>query len=151
MIEDKSQTRMPAPCIVDRGILVNKRDILCLLRDVGRVRYLYWQDGELMSDDEGYLMEVFADHERSTTIANHAIYLNVYSFDCLELKRPSKTESCFDLVQEGRKLRLIPLSNPLQQQPAPNLDPVAIEAAIAEVLSAKFDAEIDLDDGTMPC
>ena len=151
MIDDKFQTRMPAPCIIDRGILVNKRDQVGILRDLGRVRYLYWQDGELMSDGEGYVMEVFADKERSTAIANHAIYINVYSFDYLELKRPAKTECYFDLIQEGRKLRLIPLSNPLQQQPEPNLDPVAIEAAIAEVLSAKFDAEIDLDDGTMPC
>ncbi len=151
MIHDRSNTRIPAPCIIDTGIVVNKRDMFQILKDLGRVRYLHWQDGQLHAEGEGYIMEVFADPERSTLIANHTIYLNVYSFDCLEMRKSRASESYLDLIQDERKVRLIPLSNPLQEQPPRSkFDAAEIEAVVAEVLSAKLDADIDLDDGMMP-
>jgi hypothetical protein len=96
------------------------------------------------------VMEVFADPHRSTLIANHRLYINVHSFDCLELKQSSESESYFDLVQDGRQLRLLPVSNPLKEQSARTLDSAAaLEAVLREVLIAKLDAEID-DEGMLP-
>lgn len=142
-------TNLPAPCIIDSGMIVNKMDIRRLLADLGRVRYIYTQDGNLHSQGEGDVMEVFANPQRSTLVANHALYLNVHSFDYLELKKSPEDETYFDLVQEGRTLRLIPLSTPLQERRERNLNASALEAVMDQVLSARWDAEID-DDSSYP-
>lgn len=135
--------RLPAPCIIDTGTLVNKQDIQTLLTDLSRVRYVHTQDGNLISEGEGCVLEVFADPKRSTLIANHALYINVCSFDYLELGQSSEQEPWFDLVQDGRQLRLIPLSNPLQDHHDRSLNAAALEAMVAEVLSASWDVQID--------
>lgn len=146
---DPSNTMMPAPCIVETGILVQKQDIRRILADLGRVRYVHIQDGKCHCQGEGYILDVFAEREQSTIIANHALYLNVYSFDYLEIKVSPTKETFFDLIQENRQLRLIPLSNPLQERENNHLSASAISAVLTEVLSAKLDAEMD-DEGTLP-
>jgi hypothetical protein len=135
--------RMPAPCIVDTGTVVNKQDMQRVLADLSRVRYAHTQDGVLINEGEGYVLEVFADPQRSTLIANHALYINVYSFDYLELRQSDNQEPWFDLVQDDRQIRLIPLSNPLQEQSTHRLNVAALEAVVAEVLSAGWDVQID--------
>lgn len=135
--------RMPAPCIVDVGTVVNKQDMQRVLAALSRVRYLHTQDGILTNEGEGYVLEVFADPQRSTLIANHALYINVYSFDFLELGQSEDEEPWFDLIQDDRQLRLIPLSNPLQEQTTHRLNVAALEAVVAEVLSASWDVQID--------
>jgi hypothetical protein len=138
-------TRIPAPCIVNTGLIVNKLDMKRLLADLGRVHYIYTHEDKVVSEGEGDVMEVFANPQRSTLVANSALYLNVYSFDYLELKQLSQQETCFDLMQEGMCLRLIPLTTPLQERREKNLNVSAIEAMMEQVLSAKWDAEIDDD------
>jgi hypothetical protein len=140
-------SKVPAPCIVDTGIIISKQDMQKLLADLGRVRYSYCQDGQLLNESEGYVLEVISDPQRATMIANHTIYLNVHSFDYLELTRSPNDEACFDLVQENRNLRLVPLSNPLQEQTCRSLNAAALEAVVAEVLSASWDVRIDDEDG----
>ncbi|MBF2049636.1 hypothetical protein [Leptolyngbya sp. 7M] len=139
-------TKLPAPCIVDTGIIVNKQDMQRLLVDLNRVRYCYSQDGQLLVEDEGYVLEVFSDPQRSTLVANHTLYINVCSFDYLELKRSPDQQPWFDLIQENQHLRLMPLSNPLQEQKNRSLNAAALEAVVAEVLSASWDVRIDDDD-----
>ena len=139
------ETKIPAPCIINTGIIVNKLDIRRLLADLGRVHYIYTQEGKPQSEGEGDVMEVFANPQRSTLVANSALYLNVCSFDYLELKQSSQQEPCFDLIQEGMCLRLIPLSTPLQERRERNLNVSAIEAMMEQVLAARWDAEIDDD------
>ncbi|WP_338038382.1 hypothetical protein [Neosynechococcus sphagnicola] len=82
---------LPAPCIIDRGIVLNKQDMQRLLTDLNRVRYLHLQDHEILSEGEGYVQAVFADPHRATLIANSTLYLNVHSFDYLELQKLSHT------------------------------------------------------------
>lgn len=146
MSHDHTNRRVAAPCIVDTGTIVNKRDMQRLLVDLGRVRYIHTQDGKICSEGEGYVMEVFADVHRSTLIANHALYLNVYSFDYLELKLSPERETFFDLMQDDRQLRLVPLSNPLQEQVSRNLNAAALDAVVDQVLSANWDVQLDDDD-----
>lgn len=138
--------RVSAPCIIDSGIVVNKTDMRRLLTDLGRVRYQHTQDGQISSEGEGYILEVFADLNRATLIANHAIYLNVYSFDYLELKQSPEKEAYFDLVQDDRQLRLIPCSNPLQERNNPSFHRAALDAVVDQVLSANWDVQLDDDD-----
>lgn len=145
-MSDQLKNRVAAPCIIDTGIVVNKRDIKRLLFDLGRVRYVNMQDGKIYSEGEGYVMEVFANPNRSTLIANRALYLNVDSFDYLELKKSNEEGAYFDLIQDGRQLRLIPLSNPAQEQVARNLNAAALDAVVDQVLSGSWDFQLDEDD-----
>ncbi|AUT01751.1 hypothetical protein CLI64_15905 [Nostoc sp. CENA543] len=138
-------TKIPAPCIVNTGIIVNKLDMKRLLADLGRVHYIYTQEDKLLSEGEGDVMEVFANPQRSTLVANSALYLNVESFDYLELKQSPQQETFFDLMQEGMCLRLIPLSTPLQERKQRQWNVSAIEAMMDEVLAARWDAEFDDD------
>jgi hypothetical protein len=150
--------KLPAPCIVDIGMIINKQDMLRLLSDLGRVRYCYGQvenhqaevyqasQSALIPEDEGYVLEVFSDPQRSTLVANHALYINVCSFDYLNLNRLSDQQPCFDLIQENQRLRIVPLSNPLQEQRHRSLNAAALEAVVAEVLSANWDMRIDDDE-----
>jgi len=140
---------LPAPCIIDTGIIVNKIDMRRLLADLGRVRYIYTQESKVQSQGEGDVLEVIANPQRSTLVANNSLYLNVYSFDYLELKQSPEQETCFDLIQDGRCLRLIPLTTPLQERRERHLNVSAIEAMMDQVLSARWDAEID-DDNSYP-
>ncbi len=140
-------TNLPAPCIVDTGTLVNKRDMRRVLADLGQVRYVYRQDGQVLSQGEGYILDVFADAQQSTLVANHSLYLNVHSFDYLELGRSDDQRACFSLVQDNRTLSLTPISNPLREQGDRPMDAAALEAMVAEVLSASIDMRLDDDEG----
>ena len=146
MSYQKPIPQLPAPCIVDAGMIVNKDDMCRLLASLGIVRYIHILDGEQQQEDEGYVMEVFMHPRQSTLIANHTLYLNVQSFDYLELGRSTKGETYFDLFQENRQLRLIPLSNPLQDNQTKNLNSDDLDAMVTEVLSAQWDVSIDEDD-----
>lgn len=141
-----NSSNMPAPCLVDRGIVIQKVDILRLLNDLGRVSYIDAREGEILSEGTGYVMDVFAEPGVSTLVANQSLYLNVYSFDYLELDKLPDGQACFKLVQENRCLRLLPLTTPIQEQSTRNMNAVAIEAIVAEALSASWDACLD-DDG----
>lgn len=146
----RSDSKLPAPCIINTGIIANKIDMGRLLADLGRVRYTYVQDGKLTSQGEGDVMEIFTSPQQATLIANHALYLNLHSFDYLELKQSCEQETYFDLMQDDNAcLRLIPLSTPLQERVTRNLNAGSLEAMMDQVISAKWDAEID-DDGSCP-
>lgn len=138
--------QLPAPCIVDAGIIVNKDDMQRLLSGLGIVRYVHMLDGKQQNHGEGYIMEVFADPLQATLIANHTLYLNVHSFDYLQLTPSPQQKTYFDLIQDHRQLRLIPLSNPFQEQQTKNMDSEDLEAIVTEVLSEHWDMPLDDDD-----
>jgi hypothetical protein len=116
-----------------------------LLNDLGRVHYIYTQDHKLLSEGDGDVIEVFANSRRATLVTNNSLYLNVDSFDYLELKQSPQPETYFDLIQEQMCLRLIPLSTPLQERRNRQFNFTVIEAMMDEVLTARWDAEIDDD------
>jgi len=146
MNKSHSSQPLPAPCIIDSGIIVNKEDMRRLLNDIGRVHYLHTLDGFMQSEGEGWIMEIFADATQSTLVANHALYLNLHSFDYLILDSNDEEQTCFELVQENRHLRLTPLSSPLQEEVVNSyLDVEALEAMVTQVLSAQWDVQWDDD------
>jgi hypothetical protein len=106
----------------------------------------------IQSEGEGWIVEVFADYQQSTLVANYSLYLNTYSFDCLRLTRSPDGETYFDLIQDNRQLRLIPLSNPLQDPDMKaRLNADTLEAMVTQVLSAKWDVQFeDEDDNDCP-
>jgi hypothetical protein len=127
-------------------MIVNKEDMRRLLNDIGRVHYLHTLDGFIQSEGEGWIMEIFADATQATLVANHSLYLNLQSFDYLILDSDDEAQTCFELVQENRHLRLTPLSSPLQEDgPNSYLDVEALEAMVTQVLSAQWDVQLDDD------
>ncbi len=154
-----TDTRPCAPCIVDAGTLVSKRDIYRLLADLGRVRYFDIVDGWVRKQGEGYVMEVFQDPTAATLVVNRSLYLNLDSFDYVCLRDPSSSEVAspdmeqpavvIDLVQESRILRLVPLSDPLSDPVQLLEDTQALRAAAVDVLAAGWGAEEE-DSSTNP-
>ncbi len=104
-----------APCIVNCGIVPNKQDMQRLLADLDRVNYVHLHNGRTLSQGEGYIQEVFADPQRATLVANHTLYLNVLSFDYIELQQNADDETSFLLVRGDGQLCLTPLSSPLEE------------------------------------
>ncbi|MDX2272770.1 MAG: hypothetical protein NW237_12625 [Cyanobacteriota bacterium] len=132
-----------APCIVDVGTIIQKRDMLRLLADLGRVYYVDLLDGQVNRQGEGYVMEVYRDPDAATMIVNRSLYVNVNSFDYLMIDilnnqdSQDYPEACsvFDLVQENRILRLIPLSDPLSDPAQMLEDTHALKAAMVDALA----------------
>ena len=147
MSHDHPSHPLPAPCIIDVGIIINNDDIKRLLNDLGRVRYIHTIDEHIQSEGEGWIVEVFSDPHQATIIANGSIYLNVQSFDYLQLHRSPTQETYFDLIQDHRCLRLIPITHSTQTPDLnSNLDAAALEALVTQVLAAKWDVQLDNED-----
>jgi hypothetical protein len=140
---------LPAPCIIDTGMIVNKDDIKRLLNDLNCVRYIHTLDGQVQSEGEGWVLEVFSDPNQATLVANNSLYLNLQSFDYLYLSKSAEKQTYYDLIQDNRQLRLIPMSsNSLQEQNSnQKLDEAALEEMLNQVLAAKWDVQLDDDEG----
>lgn len=97
-------------CIVDEGILLNRRDMVRVLRDLGLVRYVDLHAGVPRASGEGYVTSVVANSNSSTIIANRRLYLNVNNFEYMRLGLDAG-QTFFDLVDRDRTIRLIPLDS----------------------------------------
>ncbi|MGF1536649.1 MAG: hypothetical protein ACFB4J_09245 [Elainellaceae cyanobacterium] len=129
---------LPAPCLVDVGTLVNKQDMHRVLSNLGAVHYAFFEEEACLGQDDGYVIEVFSDPHQATLVVNHTLYLNVCSFDYIDLGRVGK-ESYFDLVQENRRLRLTPLTSPLHEQTEQAMGLASLEAMVSDVLASEAD------------
>ena len=146
MSKHQGMRSLPAPCIVDEGIIVNQDDIRRLLADLCHVRYIHKLGGRETSEGQGYVQEIFSDNHQSTLIANQKIYLNLQSFNYLRLSVSTEGNTCFDLIQDDRQLSLIPIAHKAKSQAiAKNIDAAAIEAVVTDVLNARFDVQLDFD------
>ncbi|PZO15725.1 MAG: hypothetical protein DCF25_13305 [Leptolyngbya foveolarum] len=143
----KKSGPFPAACIVDNGIVVQKQDMLRLLRSLRRVGYIYRQDDEITNTGEGCVMEAFCDPQQATIVANHSLYLNAHSFDYIEIITnctENGVETTFALVQENRCLCLTPLFEGKADKIA-QLDAADLEAIVTEAIAATWDASLDND------
>jgi hypothetical protein len=146
MSHQRNYYQLPAPCIIESGILVNKEDIKRLINDLTQVRYIHSLDGVIQNQGQGWILEVFNDSSQATVVINNSLYINIQSFDYLQLNQISPQETYFDLVQDNRKLTLIPLVTSCQeQQSQKNLEFDNLEEMLGEVLSAKWDVQLDED------
>ncbi len=147
MNQHQRKQPIPAPCIVDNGIIVNKDDIKRLLNDLCHVRYIHTIDNKVQTQGKGCILEVFSDPHKSTLVANGNLYLNIQSFDCLQLSQSLEKDVYFDLIQDNRQLRLIPISKSSQEKNSESpIDAATIEAMMSDVLSARLDVQFDDDE-----
>ncbi len=135
---------LPAPCLVDVGTIINKQDMRRVLSNLGAVRYAYLDEKTCLQENDGYVIEVFSDPHQATLVVNHTLYLNICSFDYIDLRR-SGNEAYFDLVQDNRRLRLIPLSSPLHEQTEHAIEMASLEAMVSDVLASNSDIDTSLD------
>lgn len=147
LMNHQNSSNLPAPCIVDNGIVVNKQDMLRLLRGLRRVRYIHRQEEEIANRGEGCVMEAFCDPQQATLVANHSLYLNAHSFDYLEIITNGE-DTTYALVHENRCLCLTPLSETKAERTA-QLDAADLEAIVTEAIAASWDASLD-DDRHLP-
>jgi hypothetical protein len=148
MNHQTNNCQLPAPCIIESGILVNKEDIKRLINDLTQVRYIHDIDGVVQNQGQGWILEVFNDSTQATIVVNNSIYINVQSFDYLKLNQVSPYETYFDLIQDNRTLRLIPIATSnqeQQQQVSKNLGFDSLDEMLGEVFSAKWDVQADDD------
>ena len=148
MNHQTNNCQLPAPCIVESGILVNKEDIKRLINDLTQVRYIHDIDGVVQNQGQGWILEVFNDPAQATIVVNNSLYINIQSFDYLKLNQVSPYETYFDLIQDNRTLRLIPLATAnqeQQQQVSKNLGFDSLDEMLGEVFSAKWDVQADDD------
>jgi hypothetical protein len=146
MSQDFRPRPLPAPCIIDYGTVINKDDMRRILMDLGKVRYIHSLEGDIQSEGEGWVVEVFTDAQQATLVANGSLYLNVQSFDYLTLNSSPEQECYFDLIQDNRQLRLIPLpSSETEKNSAPSWDARSLEEMVVQVLSAQWDVQLDDD------
>ncbi len=139
--------RLPAPCIIDRGILVNQDDMKRLLNSLGKVHYHHFLGGVCQSSGDGWILEVFISDHQATLVMNQSLHINVCSFDYLELGQNNQQEITVTLVQDNRRLELIPLTGPSPSHAQQTtLDMSSLEAMMTRVLSARWDVQLDLDD-----
>ena len=118
-----------------------------LLKDLAWVHYVHYLDGEIQGSGEGWVVEVFEDKQQATLVVNQSLYLNLDSFDYLHLKQAPEQKTFFDLIQDNRVLRLHPAECPIATQINPKTMPAgALEEMVTQVLSAKWDVQMDDED-----
>lgn len=139
-----SDSPLPAPCVIEEGILVNKDDIQRALSDLGHVNYCYQLDGQCQGEGEGWILDVFNDGKQATIVMNQTLYLNVNSFDYLQLSTNDHGQTLIDLWQDTRQLRLIPIeTDVLPPDPYQYFSTSDLEFVVSEVLSAQMDVQQD--------
>ena len=147
MSQHHRRNALPAPCIVDTGLIINQDDIKRLLSDLCHVRYVHIIDNQIHSEGSGWIQEIFNHPSQSTLIANGNLYINIESFDYLQLSKSADNQTCFDLVQENLQLRLMPILQSAQERDLNrNIDAATIEAMVTDVLSARLDVQFDDDE-----
>lgn len=144
---DSRDDRNRLQCLVDEGTLINRRDMVRILRDLGQVRYQELVDGALTRQGEGLIVNVVSSESASTIVVNKRLYLNVNGFDHMQLGCDEAGGSTLDLVSEGRTLRLIPVTDPITDQtPVVTVDTVAAPRTALDRIFGESFAEVYLDD-----
>ncbi|HBN07711.1 MAG TPA: hypothetical protein DD435_03350 [Cyanobacteria bacterium UBA8530] len=144
-MEEREQ-RNQLPCIVDEGIVYQRKDMARILRDLGQVRYVDYYLGVERASGEGYLASVTTNNQSGTVIVNGRLYINTSCFDFLQIGKGQEDPVFLDLVDGERIIRIIPFPE-AADAPRPR---AAIEPSIQPCLFDRYLdetlAEVYLDD-----
>jgi hypothetical protein len=128
---EEREARNKLQCVVDEGIILNRRDMVRILRDLGHVRYHDLVEGTERARGEGYIAGVYANQSNSTIIVNKRLYIHVNGFDYMRLGRMDELDATIDLVDDRRTIRLVPMSDALADR-----QPYIAEATVIPVQGA---------------
>lgn len=112
MTNNSNENEHLLPCIVQIGTLYTTKDMLKALEDLYFVRYEYINHGNTISTGEGFIMSVISNKAgESTLVFNKRLYLNLASFEYLEVSTVSEDITYFNLIANKMVLRLISDAN----------------------------------------
>ncbi|MDJ0625566.1 MAG: hypothetical protein QNJ31_04275 [Candidatus Caenarcaniphilales bacterium] len=124
------------PCLVDRGVIFNKKDIVRLLQGLDHVEYTEYSNGQTLVQREGYVVEIFEDSHEASLFFNRRIHINVNSFEYLKVNYNfnNQNKKKLDIVspstikpdnyeielfmEGGRRVSLKPLNDPIDNPAA---------------------------------
>jgi len=101
----------PAPCIVNEGVLINKKDMRRALETLEAVRYTYYVDGDIIFQGEGVVVKVFSSSDTSTLVVNGCLFLNILSFNYVHFFVQEDGLTTMELVENNRVLQLTPIED----------------------------------------
>lgn len=102
------------PCIVGKGVVTSKKDMMRVLRGFDHVKYTDIIDQKVQSEDEAYVVEVFCNDIESTIIFNRRIHINVTNFEFLTIIE--NLPGVVELVEGHRTLRLESAMDPFNNK-----------------------------------
>jgi len=128
--------------IVNNGIVYNKKDMLMLVRDLGKVSYFEMVGGRVVNKGKGYILRVCSNSEEPTLFLAGRIYINVGNFNYLKLRKLKDVENTlFELIGEERTIKLVPDLSEKPQIPSDILSGNFIE--MEGIFPPDFDAPIN--------
>jgi hypothetical protein len=108
------------PCIIDRGVIFNKKDMMRVLQGLDQVEYTEIIDEKPAVKREGFIVEIFEDPNEATIFLNRRIYINVNSFEYIKISYDPTEEALkekrtysIELFMPNRKVVLRPLTDPI--------------------------------------
>ena len=143
---DEREEKNQIQCIVDEGIVINRRDMVRILRDLGHVRYTDRVENQVRAEGEGFITSVFSHGKGSTIFFNRRLYINVNSFDYLRLGRGADDEATIELVDQQRVVTIVPLSDPLEERHVMACDSGMVQAVGFERMFGESLAEVYMDE-----
>lgn len=96
-----------APCIINKGTIFHKKDMLRALETFENLNYDYIVDGHTVACGSGDLVKVFASKNSATMIINNCVFINVLSFNYLNFRTLDDGHTEIDLMADSRILRLV--------------------------------------------
>lgn len=135
----------PAPCIVNEGILINRKDMLRALETLESVKYAYVVDGNVISQGEGVVVKIFSSSETSTLVVNGCLFINILSFNYLRFYVQDNGLTTIELVEDSKTLQLTPIEEDTRRVNRVNREVFSTGRYDEEAPAELFD-EIDDDD-----
>lgn len=105
------QQNAPAPCIVNEGILINRKDMFRALETLESVKYAHIVDGNVISQGEGVVVKVFSSPDTSTLVVNGCLFLNILSFNYLRFYTQDNGVTVIELIEDSKTLQLTPIED----------------------------------------
>jgi hypothetical protein len=97
-------------CFVNDGIIYQKKDMFRILSDLLFIKYEQFDSNGLKKVGEGRVFRVYNNINNSSVLMNGRIYLNVNSFEYLQIHTDSSSNtSFFELFTPDFSLRIYPL------------------------------------------
>lgn len=102
------------PCIVGSGVVTSQKDMMRVLRGFDHVKYSDIIDNKVQSEDEAFVVEVFANDTESTIVFNRRIHINVENFEYLRMVQ--SLPGIVELIEGHRTLRLESVNDPFNNK-----------------------------------
>lgn len=102
------------PCIVGRGVVTSKKDMMRVLRGFDHVKATDIFDGNIEFEDEAFVVEVFSCDNESTLVFNRRIHINVDNFEYLRIVQ--NQPGIVELIEGHRTLRLESMVDPFMNK-----------------------------------